>query len=146
MMGFLGTITGLIKAFMAWEHLGANITVSALAAGIYEAMITTAAGLIVAIPCFVMYHLLIGKIKSHAQEISYYGNELIDILEGGREGGGAGCPGSIGQGPRLRFSTLGEMGEPRPEVLPRVLSGTYEDRFSNLAFIGGARCTAWRAK
>jgi biopolymer transport protein ExbB len=87
MMGFLGTITGLIKAFMAWEHLGANITVSALAAGIYEAMITTAAGLIVAIPCFVMYHLLIGKIKSHAQEISYYGNELIDILEGGGEGG-----------------------------------------------------------
>ena len=87
MMGFLGTITGLIKAFMAWEHLGANITVSALAAGIYEAMITTAAGLTVAIPCFVMYHLLIGKIRSHAQEISYYGNELIDILEGGGEGG-----------------------------------------------------------
>jgi biopolymer transport protein ExbB len=87
MMGFLGTITGLIKAFMAWENQGANITVSALAGGIYEAMITTAAGLIVAIPCFVMYHLLIGKIKSHAQEISYYGNELIDILEGGGQGG-----------------------------------------------------------
>ena len=50
MMGFLGTIVGLIKAFMAWEQLGDNITVSALAAGIYQAMITTAAGLIVAIP------------------------------------------------------------------------------------------------
>jgi biopolymer transport protein ExbB len=88
MMGFLGTITGLIRAFMTWEHLGANITVSALAAGIYEAMITTAAGLIVAIPAFIIYHLIVGKIKIHAQEMSYYGNELIDILVRLREGGG----------------------------------------------------------
>lgn len=86
MMGFLGTITGLIKAFMTWEHLGANITVSALAAGIYEAMITTAAGLIVAIPAFIIYHLIVGKIKSHAQEMTYYGNELIDVLARLREG------------------------------------------------------------
>jgi biopolymer transport protein ExbB/TolQ len=50
-------------------------------------MITTAAGLIVAIPCFVIYHLLVGKIKNHAQEISYYGNELLDIIAGSREGG-----------------------------------------------------------
>ena len=80
MLGFLGTIIGLIKAFMTWEQLGANITVSALAAGIYEAMITTAAGLIVAIPAFIFYHLIVGKIKSHAQEINYYGNELLDII------------------------------------------------------------------
>jgi biopolymer transport protein ExbB len=87
MLGFLGTIVGLIQAFMTWEQLGSNITVSALAAGIYQAMITTAAGLIVAIPCFVIYHLLVGKIKNHAQEISYYGNELLDIIAGSREGG-----------------------------------------------------------
>ena len=80
MLGFLGTIIGLIKAFMTWEQLGANITVSALAAGIYQAMITTAAGLIVAIPAFIFYHLIVGRIKSHAQEMSYYGNELLDII------------------------------------------------------------------
>jgi biopolymer transport protein ExbB len=87
MMGFLGTIIGLIRAFMAWEQLGSNITVSALAAGIYQAMITTASGLTVAIPAYVIYHLIVGKIKSHAQEISYYGNELIDILARSKEGG-----------------------------------------------------------
>ena len=87
MLGFLGTIIGLIRAFMAWEHLGPNITVSALAAGIYQAMITTAAGLSVAIPSYIIYHLIVGKIKSHAQEISYYGNELIDILVRLKEGG-----------------------------------------------------------
>ncbi len=87
MLGFLGTIVGLIQAFMAWEQLGSNITVSALAAGIYQAMITTAGGLIVAIPYYVAYHLIVGKIKSHAQEMTYYGNELIDILARPREGG-----------------------------------------------------------
>ncbi|MCJ7747167.1 MAG: MotA/TolQ/ExbB proton channel family protein [Desulfobacterales bacterium] len=87
MLGFLGTIIGLIRAFMAWEQLGSNITVSALASGIYQAMITTAGGLIVAIPYYVIYHLIVGKIKSHAQEMTYYGNELIDILVRAKEGG-----------------------------------------------------------
>ncbi len=87
MMGFLGTIVGLIRAFMAWEQMGSNITVNILAAGIYQAMITTAAGLSVAIPAYIIYHLIVGKIKSHAQEMSYYGNELIDILARVKEGG-----------------------------------------------------------
>jgi biopolymer transport protein ExbB len=86
MMGFLGTIVGLIRAFMAWEQMGSNITVNALAAGIYQAMITTAAGLSIAIPAYIFYHLIVGKIKSHAQEMTYYGNELIDILVRVREG------------------------------------------------------------
>jgi biopolymer transport protein ExbB len=86
MLGFLGTIVGLIQAFMTWEHLGSNITVSALAAGIYQAMITTAAGLLVAIPAYILYHLIVGKIKNHAQEMTYYSNELIDILTKSKEG------------------------------------------------------------
>jgi biopolymer transport protein ExbB len=82
MLGFLGTIIGLIKAFMSWEQLGSNVTVNSLAAGIYQAMITTAAGLIVAIPYFICYHLFLGRIKRHALEMSYYGNELVDVLTG----------------------------------------------------------------
>ena len=50
-------------------------------------MITTAAGLTVAIPYYVIYHLIVGKIKGHAQEMTYYGNELIDILMRPKEGG-----------------------------------------------------------
>jgi biopolymer transport protein ExbB len=84
MMGFLGTIIGLIRAFMAWEQIGSNITVNALAAGIYQAMVTTAAGLSVAIPAYILYHIILGKIKNHAQEMTYYGNELLDVLAQGR--------------------------------------------------------------
>jgi biopolymer transport protein ExbB len=85
MLGFLGTITGLIRAFMTWERLGSDITVNTLAAGIYEAMITTAAGLAIAIPYYVAYHMIVSKMKGHAQEISSFGNELIDVLAKRRE-------------------------------------------------------------
>ena len=77
LLGFLGTITGLIRAFMTWERAGANVTVSSLASGIYEAMITTAAGLIIAIPCYVVYNYLISRIKGIAHELNDYGVELV---------------------------------------------------------------------
>ena len=80
LLGFLGTITGLIRAFMSWERAGANITVSALASGIYEAMITTAAGLIIAIPFYLAYNNIISRIKYLTHEFNDYGAELITCL------------------------------------------------------------------
>ena len=80
LLGFLGTILGLIQAFMSWERFSSAVTVSALAAGIYQAMITTAAGLIVAIPCYVLYNILLGKVSSTAQELNHYGDELVSVL------------------------------------------------------------------
>ncbi len=80
MLGFLGTIVGLIAAFMNWEQLGANVTVSALAGGIYQAMITTAGGLIAAIPYFICYHLIEGRIKNQAAQMSYFGEQLLNVL------------------------------------------------------------------
>ena len=85
MLGFLGTIIGLIRSFMAWEKAGADITVSVLAAGIYQAMITTAAGLIVAIPLYLCYHLLLGRIRLEAARMTDYGNGLLDLLAERRE-------------------------------------------------------------
>ncbi len=80
LMGFLGTITGLIRAFMSWEHAGANITVNALAGGIYEAMITTAAGLIVAIPLYSFYNYFINRIKYIANDLTNYAIQFIEVL------------------------------------------------------------------
>lgn len=80
LLGFLGTITGLIRAFMAWEKAGNDITVSALALGIYEAMITTAAGLMVAIPYYLFYNYFISKIKYFAHELDDYSSKLLEAL------------------------------------------------------------------
>jgi len=86
LMGFLGTITGLIKAFMSWEGAGANVTVSLLALGIYEAMITTAAGLIIAIPFYLCYNYFISRIKYIVAEMNEYSTQFIDVLAEARGG------------------------------------------------------------
>jgi len=81
LLGFLGTITGLIRAFMSWEKAGSNITVNLLAGGIYEAMITTAAGLMVAIPLFLCHNYFVSRIKFAANDLNNHGIQLIEAIE-----------------------------------------------------------------
>ena len=81
MLGFLGTILGLIQSFMAWEQLAGSVTVSFLAGGIYQAMITTAGGLLVAIPYYVIYHVMVGRINLLAKDLNHQGEELLDLIQ-----------------------------------------------------------------
>jgi len=85
MLGFLGTIMGLIRSFMAWEKLAGAVTVDFLAAGIYQAMITTAGGLMVAIPYYIIYHVMVGKINNLAREMNHQGEELLDLIKDTRK-------------------------------------------------------------
>lgn len=80
LLGFLGTIMGLIRAFMAWEKAGNDITVSALASGIYEAMITSAVGLMIAIPYYLCYNYFISRIKYFAHELDDYASRLLEAM------------------------------------------------------------------
>lgn len=80
MLGFLGTIVGLIRAFMKWEQNSTAVTVSQLAGGIYEAMITTAGGLIVAIPYFIVYHIFVALINRTTHELNHYGDEMLSEM------------------------------------------------------------------
>jgi len=80
LLGFLGTITGLIRAFMTWEKAGANVTVSSLASGIYEAMITTAAGLTIAIPLYICYNYFISRIKIISNELTNHSLQLLEVI------------------------------------------------------------------
>jgi len=80
LLGFLGTITGLISAFMSWEKAGANVTVNALAGGMYQAMITTAAGLMVAIPAALFYNYFVGRIKQISNDLTNHALQLIEVL------------------------------------------------------------------
>ena len=80
MLGFLGTIVGLIKAFMNWETMGDRITINLLAGGIYEAMITTAAGLIVAIPYYLIYNHLVTKVGKLTRLTEERTEEFVDLV------------------------------------------------------------------
>lgn len=80
MLGFLGTIIGLIKAFMNWEAMGDQITINILAGGIYEAMITTATGLSIAIPYYLIYNHLVTRVATLTRLTEERTEEFVDLL------------------------------------------------------------------
>ncbi len=67
LLGLFGTITGMIKAFMVIEAAGGKVDAQALAGGIWEAMVTTGAGLAVAIPVLLLLHILEGMVDQRAR-------------------------------------------------------------------------------
>ncbi len=69
LLGLLGTVTGLIKAFMVIEAAGGQVNASSLAGGIWEAMLTTALGLGVAIILIVGHRFLLSRIKSIEEQL-----------------------------------------------------------------------------
>lgn len=82
LLGFLGTVTGMIKAFaaVAAEGLGDPATV---AAGISEALITTATGLIIAIPCFAAYNYFVSRVNRFALQMEDASANVADLVTGG---------------------------------------------------------------
>ena len=80
MLGFLGTVTGMIKAFFAMATNGNNIEIASLAGGIYEAMVTTVEGLIVGIIAYFLYDLLVGRINKVVFLLEARSMEFMDLL------------------------------------------------------------------
>jgi biopolymer transport protein ExbB len=70
MLGLLGTVTGLVSAFHQIEILGGQIQPSDLAAGIWEALLTTVFGLVIAIPCMGVFHALESRLDRLAMQMS----------------------------------------------------------------------------
>ncbi|MBU2552128.1 MAG: MotA/TolQ/ExbB proton channel family protein, partial [Proteobacteria bacterium] len=62
LLGLLGTVLGMIKAFMVIQEMGGKVNSAVLAGGIWEAMMTTALGLAVALPAMVAHGYLVGRV------------------------------------------------------------------------------------
>ena len=80
LLGLLGTVTGMIKCFMKIQELGGRVDASVLAGGIWEALITTAAGLSVAIPVIIFYHYFEGKVDSFSHQMKDAAEVLTEWL------------------------------------------------------------------
>ena len=80
MLGFLGTVTGMVKAFQRMAHNGNNIDISQLAEGIYQAMVTTVGGLIVGVIAYFMYNLLVNRINKVVMLLEVRSMEFMDLL------------------------------------------------------------------
>lgn len=77
LLGLLGTVYGMIAAFQATSASGGNAKTGMLATGIYEALVTTAAGLTIAIPVLLFYQFLMGRVDKLIDEIDEAGTEFI---------------------------------------------------------------------
>jgi len=80
LLGLLGTVTGMIEAFIEITRASGGASVSELALGIWTALITTAAGLMVAIPAYVAYNFLVARMNSIVGDIERSGIEVIHVL------------------------------------------------------------------
>ncbi|MEZ5004113.1 MAG: MotA/TolQ/ExbB proton channel family protein [Chitinophagales bacterium] len=81
MIGFFGTVTGMIKAFYNISKAGQQVNANMLAGGIYEAMITTAAGLAVGIIALIGYNLLVSLVEKVVHQMEATSVEFIDLLQ-----------------------------------------------------------------
>jgi biopolymer transport protein ExbB len=81
LIGFTGTVTGMIEAFMDIQSLQGNVNPSVLAGGIWEALITTATGLIVGIIAYGFYNFLLGKINRMVHELENASADFVDLLQ-----------------------------------------------------------------
>jgi biopolymer transport protein ExbB len=80
LLGLLGTVTGMINTFRTMNaSLGAT-PISQLAGGIWESLITTAAGLVVAIPCYVAFNYLTARLNAIVTDMERSGIETLQIL------------------------------------------------------------------
>ena len=84
MMGFLGTVTGMIQAFISIAQEEGAVSPKLLSSGIYEAMISTAAGLFVGIIAYLAYNYLVSRVAKLIYRMEYSTIEFIETLQSKR--------------------------------------------------------------
>lgn len=80
MLGFLGTVIGLVKTFMDMSMAGGTVDISVLSGGMYVAMITTVGGLIVGVPAYFGYNYLVARIEKLVFQMEANSIAFMDIL------------------------------------------------------------------
>ena len=80
LLGLLGTVTGLIKAFMVIQARGGLVNPGDLAGGIWEALVTTVGGLVVAIPAYLGYNYFVSRVNTLVLEMEKSASRVLDII------------------------------------------------------------------
>jgi len=80
MLGFFGTVLGMVKTFMDMSAAGSGLDISLLSTGIYIALITTVGGLLVGIPTFFAYNYLVTRVEELVNRLESHVMEFMDLL------------------------------------------------------------------
>lgn len=81
MIGFLGTVIGMVEAFIAISQEEGSVSPKLLSSGIYTAMVTTVAGLIVGILAYLAYNYLVTRVAKVIHKMEYISIDFIDLLQ-----------------------------------------------------------------
>ena len=85
LIGLLGTVTGLIETFVTISSHSGLASTTDLSDGIYQSLLTTAAGLVVAIPAFAAYSYLSSRVNSLMRDMERGGIEVVSLITGSRD-------------------------------------------------------------
>jgi biopolymer transport protein ExbB len=107
LLGLLGTVLGMIKAFMVIQEMGGKVNASVLAGGIWEAMLTTALGLAVALPTMVAHSYLSARVDRHE-------SQLQDGIVGFLKAIGFGNPSGFRTDPEESMAPVQSPAQPEP--------------------------------
>ena len=80
LLGLLGTVLGFLKIFSALQLAGSHANMEQLAGGVWQALISTAAGIAVAIPCYAGYNYLVGRVNSIVLDMEKAASEIVSIV------------------------------------------------------------------
>ncbi len=80
MLGFLGTVIGMIEAFFALANAGTSANITVLSSGIYQALVTTVAGLVVGIAALFAYNYLVSRVNRIMNSMEAKTMEFMDLL------------------------------------------------------------------
>jgi len=115
MLGFLGTVVGMINAFRTIEMLGGNVNSGNLAGGIWEAMLSSACGLIVGIPALGFYNYFVGRVSQITFSLEAATDEFLGFLKPSTPSATAATAQPVNKEQRVRkvFSEEDEFFEPK---------------------------------
>jgi biopolymer transport protein ExbB len=80
LVGLLGTVLGMVSTFLAFEKGGNYAMAGSLSAGMWQALLTSAASLMLAIPAHLAYHFLTGRVRWIVRDVEWSGNEIMKYL------------------------------------------------------------------
>lgn len=114
MLGFLGTVIGMVLAFQAIEHMGGNTNASVLASGIWQGLLCSAFGLIVGIPALFFYNYFVGRITRLVHDLEVVAEEFLQMVMKGEARASSAESGKKSSSMRTVFSD-DEFFEPKAE-------------------------------
>ncbi len=80
LLGLLGTVLGMISTFGVLQAEGAYVSMGQISGGMWQALLTTAAGLAIAVPAYLAHHFLAGRVRALVNDMEWVGNEIMRFL------------------------------------------------------------------